>query len=236
MARTFLKTIVLALLAFAAISRPAWAFNDHSPGSGNATLTVTSLPVDLISVTNTVWKYDQSGGNLGTAWREVVYDDSAWLTGRGVLGRETDNPTVIPLTNTILSLTNLVGAGIRTYYFRTHINIDDPSSVSITASNLIDDGAVIYVNGQEVHRENLPTAPTVIRFDTLASTAIEAAWTGYTIPVSFFVPGDNVIAAELHNASPASADADFGMRLISRELPPEPIVITKSPADLTVTD
>src|SRR4029078_9620909 len=46
----------------------------------------------------------------------------------------------------------------------------------------------------------------------------------------------NVIAAEVHNQGPGSSDADFGMRLISRELPPAPIVITNSPSDITVTD
>jgi len=205
--------------------------------SRDAVLTVVSLPVDLIGVTNTVWKYNQTGDNLLTDWKEVVYNDTAWPSGRGVLGWETDNQTVLPLTNTVLSLSNLVtGARITTYYFRTHINIDDPTAVSITASNLIDDGAVIYVNGQEVHRENLPNAPTVIRFDTVATAAIEAAWIGYPIPSSFFVSGDNVIAAEVHNAAATSSDIDFGFRLIGRGLPPTRIAITNNPSDLTVTE
>src|SRR6185369_616585 len=127
---------------------------------------------------------------------------------------------------------NLSGR-ITTHYFRTHVNIDDPNVYSMTASNLIDDGAVIYVNGTEVHRESLPLSPTVIRFDTLATLAIEAAWTGFSVPSSYFLPGDNVIAAEIHNASPTSSDAVFGMRLQARELPPTAIVITNQPADVT---
>jgi hypothetical protein len=41
----------------------------------------------LIEFTN-VWKYDQSGRELGTAWSTNGYDDLTWTSGRGLLGFE----------------------------------------------------------------------------------------------------------------------------------------------------
>lgn len=207
--------------------------------SRSANLGVTALPFDITDVTNTVWKYDQSGGNLGDTWNDVAFNDSAWASGKGVFAFETDNNTVLPLINTFLSLSNAAGAPIITYYFRTHVNIAEPTFLNITASNLVDDGAVIYVNGQEVRRDNLPPSPNVIRYDTTANSVVEAAWTGYSIASSFFVPGDNVIAVEVHNVSPTSAsspDIVFGMRLIGTEITPAPVVVRGNPTDLTVTE
>jgi len=177
--------------------------------------------------------------NLGDTWNDIAFNDSAWPSGKGVFAWETDNNIVLPLTNTVLALSNAVGAPIITYYFRTHVNIAEPTFITITASNLVDDGAVIYVNNQEVRRQNLPPLPNVIRYDTTANSVIEAAWTGYSIPSSFFVPGDNVIAAEVHNVSPTSSatpDIVFGMRLIGTEITPSPIIIRDNPTDLTVTE
>ena len=36
---------------------------------------------------NSVWKYNASGFELGTVWRNAAYDDSAWPMGRGRWGR-----------------------------------------------------------------------------------------------------------------------------------------------------
>ena len=34
------------------------------------------------------WKYEDSGGNLGTTWKEVVYNDAGWSSGPGSYGFE----------------------------------------------------------------------------------------------------------------------------------------------------
>ena len=69
---------------------------------GVARAQVTNLFV-LLPLTN-VWRYDASGSDLGTEWRQPAYDDSAWSAGPGVLALEDNNVPTIALTNTLLPL------------------------------------------------------------------------------------------------------------------------------------
>ena len=54
-----------------------------------------------------VWKYEQPGTDLGSDWKEMGYDDSAWPAGAGLLGIEPTLPAPYPVPlNTGLSLGN----------------------------------------------------------------------------------------------------------------------------------
>ena len=65
-----------------------------------------------------------------------------------------------------------------------------------------DDGVVVYVNGTQVARSNMPSG--TIRYDTLASSSIdgsaETTYVSFQITASL-VNGTNVIAAEVHQRS-----------------------------------
>ena len=99
-----------------------------------------------------VWKYLDNGTNQGTAWREPGFDDSAWAAGWAELGYgEGDEATH-------------VGYGIDplrryvTTYFRQTFAVANPALLSqLTLRMIRDDGAVVYVNGTEVWRVNMPT-------------------------------------------------------------------------------
>ena len=81
---------------------------------------------NLFGYANT-WKYDQSGANLDTAWREVGYNDSLWPSGPGVLGLETDAGIPEPIRTTLLAPN---AGGPLTVYFRTHFTL--PASAFVT--------------------------------------------------------------------------------------------------------
>jgi hypothetical protein len=65
-----MKTLIISLLA---------AF---TLGSGVA---VTHAQTTLIS-TGAVWKYLSDGSDQGTAWRDLVFDDTAWPSGPAQIG------------------------------------------------------------------------------------------------------------------------------------------------------
>src|SRR5678815_62472 len=102
-------------------------------------------PTILFGFTNS-WRYNQTTSYDGVPWTAPGFDDSGLPVGRGVLAVEdSGNPPVIALTNTVLTL------GRRTYYFRTRFNFaGNPRGVALTFSNIIDDGAVFYLNGTEI--------------------------------------------------------------------------------------
>jgi hypothetical protein len=175
---------------------------------------VANPPAPTVTVTNLIaiddeWSYEQSNTNLYTAWRAVGYDDSLWPTGDALFYVESSSlpaPKNTPLT-----------LGPTTFYFRKHFNLDiDPNDVtSFEYSTVIDDGAVVYINGNEVLPRIGMEEGVDIYFSTYAERSVgNADYESHPpIPASYFVQGDNVIAVEVHQTSATSTDVVFGLEL-----------------------
>jgi len=181
--------------------------------SSNAVLTVIPAPYTVVVMTN-IWKYNHGGINLGTAWRDVVYDDTNWPSGAALFYNES---AALPVPkNTFLPLTNGAGQFIITYYFRTHFTWpSSPTGVVLTARTLIDDGAVIYLNGQEAARVGMPVFPAPISYGTFANRNVGDANSFQTVvlPGTNLVAGDNLLAVEVHQIGTNSSDVVFGLAL-----------------------
>ena len=96
------------------------------------------------------------------------------------------------------------------------------SSISLRMDLLYDDGAVVYINGNEVYRtENLPAG--VIDWTTLATnTVIDNAIVNDVVidlPTAQLVDGVNLVAVEVHNRSVSSSDISFAMNFLFESLP-----------------
>jgi len=182
--------------------------------------TTNFLSTLVFDLTN-VWKY--STNNLdGVNWRAVDYNDSSWQSGPGLLWVDTraggSNSAVQPKG------TQMPSGTVRpfsTYYFRTHFPFTNSTAgFMLTFSNYIDDGAVFYLNGAEIYRNNMAPAPAGISNSTLA-VAYNCAGDA-TCPVIFNVAGglltnllvgDNLLAVEVHNYASTSPDITFGSAL-----------------------
>ncbi len=173
-------------------------------------------PIPHISTTlvasGSVWKYLDNGSNQGTAWQGTSFNDSSWSSGFAQLGYgDGDEQTVVGYGP------NASNKYVTTY-FRRSFTVSDPSVAvdGLTVNLLRDDGAVVYLNGTEVLRSNMPTG--TIGYQTLASSAItgsgESAW--YSIPINpaLLVAGTNVLAVEIHQVDPTSSDISFDLSLI----------------------
>jgi hypothetical protein len=198
-------------------------------------VTETAIQTTLINFTN-IWRYNATGSNLFAAWKETAYDDSAWPSARAVFFNETTPTTVIPApTNTFLSLTGTTGQFVTNYYFRTRFFLPaDAAGVTLTASNVLDDGCVIYLNGIEAQRINMPTGAV------FATTFSASSWEATSIVVTnlsaaSLLPGENVLAIEVHQQSVTSSDVVFGMSLAALVPPQIPISIISHPTNVTVT-
>jgi hypothetical protein len=178
------------------------------------------------------WKYNDSGASLGTAWRARAYNDAGWLSGLAQLGYgDGDEATVLSYGS---STTNRR----ITYYFRRSFTVSSPAALSaLTVRYVRDDGAVIYLNGVEVVRSNMPTG--TIGYTTRATTAIngggESAWQEAPLDPALLVAGTNVIAVEIHQQSPSSTDVSFDLELRAVDAqPPSPSVTLTAPANHAV--
>ena len=111
--------------------------------------------------------------------------------------------------------------GPSTYYFRRNFTFsDNPLQSSLKMDLAVNDGAVVYLNGSEVHRYNMPAgAPT---YATPASTAVGNAplLSGIDLPASRLVPGNNVLAVEVHQATSPDPGMVFGAALTATIIPP----------------
>jgi hypothetical protein len=164
----------------------------------------------LLVAAGSTWRYLDDGSNQATAWRARAYDDSAWSTGPAQLGYgDGDEATVISYGG------NASAKNITTYFRRT-FSVTDPSAIgSLTLRLLADDGAVVYVNGLEAFRANMPGGS--ITSTTLASTtlfdAAESTFVSAAISPGLLVSGTNVIAVEVHQSEPSSSDLSFDLEL-----------------------
>src|SRR4030095_973040 len=102
---------------------------------------------------------------------------------------------------------------ITTYFRRTFgvTNVGDISS--LTMRLLRDDGGVVYLNGVEVFRGNMPAGP--ITFNSLAVVAAENTIDEAPVPPALLVAGPNVIAVEIHQNALASSDISFDLELVA---------------------
>ena len=95
-----------------------------------------------------------------------------------------------------------------TYYFRKGFMIDDDINENdvFHLNYSLDDGCVVYVNGQEAGRVNMGSG--AVTYNTFASTSAstEPVTGSMEIPASMFIEGTNVIAVEVHNINSASTD------------------------------
>lgn len=198
-------------------------------------LSTEALTADeaLIAAGST-WKYNDSGSNLSTAWRASAYNDTSWGVGAAQLGYGDGDEA------TLLSYGGNTSNRYITSYFRRTFTVANPAPLAaLTVRFVRDDGAVIYLNGIEVVRSNMPTG--TVTYTTRATTAIggadESAWLEAPIDPSLLVAGTNLLAVELHQQLPTSSDISFDLELRATEAAaPVPTVSLTSPANHSVTN
>lgn len=156
--------------------------------------------LETLLPTESEWKYLDDGTDPGPTWRDPTFDDSAWDAGDAPLGFNTSD------LNTILAGATDLAARPTTTLFRTTFDVVDPAAYTEIRLGLVrDDGAIVYINGTEVLRSNVPTAgvmpaTTALRSVNNGSENIqEPAW----IDASVLTTGTNTVAVEVHQFGPA---------------------------------
>ena len=206
------------------------AFRYFRAQSGNANFSVSefqifestqfvsaaSAPATLIS-TGAVWRYFDKTNDLGAAWRSNNFSDATWSNGPAMLG--------FGAANGILPTTQIASNGEWTAYFRRIFLVPEPANITSLGARLLrDDGVVVYLNGVEVWRNNLPAG--VITNSTPASSAIsgadESTWLTRNLSRSPLLAGTNLLAVEIHQDIPISSDFTFNFELTTSVLIPDP--------------
>ena len=156
------------------------------------------------------WKYLDTAEGPAKEWYKADFDDSKWKSGQAPLGYGDDD-----IKQTISFGDNEAEKNICAFFRRT-IEVDDPKAAKKVVGKLIcDDGCAVYVNGEEVHRHNLPAAE--LKSDTtsefIVSGEIERHEFTFLVSADKFKPGKNVIAVRVHQRGAESSDLAFDLSL-----------------------
>lgn len=165
---------------------------------------ISSQPVnhwETAVFNNDVWRYFVGTSEPDQTWRELSFNDSIWLQGPGGFGYgDNDDNTVITPCMSV--------------FIRIKINIPDTSAIGEAVLNMdYDDAFVAYLNGTEIARNGISGTPPAYN---APGTDHEALMYQGENPESFIIkknilrsillPGDNVLAVEVHNSGISSSD------------------------------
>lgn len=154
------------------------------------------------------WAYRYDATPVDTDWAQLAFDAGAWAQGPAPLGFGTSAiATVIhtgdPLTRPI------------TAYFRRSFQVPDPASVTGASIDvLVNDGAVVYLNGTEIGRQSMPTG--TVTATTYATTTAPTSLR-ISVPAAAFQAGENVLAVETHLNYRSTRDIGLDARVLLTE-------------------
>jgi hypothetical protein len=163
---------------------------------------------------DSLWRYEVASGNLGSEWAARGYNDAGWPSGPGLL-YTTPRPDSVTGGKLATELGLTPRALPPTCYFRTHFTnrVADVAAITLQANTVLDDGVIVHLNGREAFRLGMETQR--VSWDTYATRTVgEAAAEGpFDFPATNLLAGDNVLAAEVHQANSGSSDIVWGMTL-----------------------
>jgi Common central domain of tyrosinase/Bacterial Ig domain len=158
------------------------------------------------------WRYWDNGMNPGYEWKSLDYDDSKWKLGAAPLGSGANPATTVDL--------GPASHHYVTTYFRHTFEVTDPSFYRSAVLRVARaDGAIVYLNGKEVYRVNLPRgAVDTEMMATRKLTGLEReAFFPVKIEAENLRHGKNVIAAEVHLNSPQCDELRFDLELFAND-------------------
>ena len=170
------------------------------------------------------WRYLDSGQNPEPRWPQPAFNDTRWRPAAGLIGFD-QKPLPKPGLRTRVTM-----GGQITYYFRGRFTFTGghQSGDRLLLDQILDDGAVYYLNGKEVARSRMPVGrPTA---STLASSTVPTAAeerSAFALDPDWLIPGTNVLAVEVHQSNTGSSDIVFGMRLRLMPAVPPGLVINE---------
>ena len=210
--------------------------------TGSAALLFQNLPAatnPALSPFQATWKYWDDGSEQGTAWRGTNFNDTTWSNGVARLGFGSDQ---LPLGATLRRFVQVGGVDttrqVTNFYFRRAFLTANPAAyTNLQFRYQRDDGCIVYLNGIEAFRNNMPVSG--VTAITLASATVSgpaAALTFYTniLSATNLVTGTNFLAVEVHQASTTSSDLGWEMEVSGLPLPPPRLGLTRLGTDVVL--
>lgn len=178
-----------------------------TPGYGNAE---PAPPGEVALPAGSYWEVLAWPAVPAADWAAPAFDASAWTVLQAPLGYGEDD------------LVSTLDAGppedrVRTVWARAGfalLEVPDSGYLRLRA----DDGARVLLNGSEVARVRMPEgdiAPETLASEVLGGDA-ESEWAHVEIDPGALLVGDNLVAVEVHQATPTSEDLVLDLAVFVR--------------------
>ncbi|HNX33733.1 MAG TPA: CotH kinase family protein [Kiritimatiellia bacterium] len=180
----------------------------------------TNAPDLAVVPANATWKYSAPSSAPAATWKTNTFNDASWGSGIAPFGY--NDPKLNMDCATVLGYGGNPASRYPAAYFRKTFTLANPSAVTgIVVNARLNDGAVVYLNGVEVLRQNMPDG--AVAYSTLASMGVPSTlWTSTLLPTNGLVAGTNLLAVELHQAAVSSVDLIMDLTvtaLVSAQVP-----------------
>lgn len=153
------------------------------------------------------WNYFDSQAEPGAGWKDIEFDDSSWSSGNAQLGYGDGDES------TVINYGSDENAKPITSYYRKGFDVENLSIEELSIAILRDDGAVVYLNGSEIFRTNMPAGD--VSNITAASVSVPAVeehiYHEFEISADQLIAGKNVLAVEIHQSDVSSSDVSFDL-------------------------
>lgn len=170
-------------------------------------LTLLGFPAEAVAESVLVkrgqegWHYWGEGERPPEAWNTEGFDDSTWHTGTAPLGCGVGG-----LATTISYGEDGKNKPV-VAFFRLPFNVDDPNAQKVWLGELrCDDGAAVYLNGQEIYRYNMPQgdlAEATFAAGELSDNR-ESTYHAFYLDGGRLKTGENVLAVSVHESDTGS--------------------------------
>lgn len=185
-----------------------------SVSTAPVTVAAPAGPVDIVVVpAKSSWSWRYSAGAPDAAWKNRGFDASSWQIGAGTLGFGSAG------LGTNIDVPGAPSARPLAAYYVSQFNVDSAAQLAkLTLKTAADDGVVVYVNGTEVGRNNMPAGPATFgsyALSAIRSSAAAANPLTISVPTSLLVDGINTIAVETHVNYHATADMGFDLSAVA---------------------
>ncbi|WP_422107394.1 helix-turn-helix transcriptional regulator [Winogradskyella sp.] len=180
-------------------------------------LNTNSNAQSKIICTGDDWKYYDLDSLPKKGWQKELGLMDGWKIGPSPLGYGDS------VVRTVINYGEDERNKHITKYFRKEVRIQNPFEFLLYEIHLkMDDGAVVYLNGKEIARKNMPDG--IVTDSTKASGLIvegktEAIYHKILLYPEDFNPGLNIIAATVHQGRKTSVDCIFDLELIGNNDP-----------------
>ena len=158
------------------------------------------------------WKYYDEREAPPEGWQNSKKITASWKTGRSSLGYGALSP------ETTINKSKNRKNRVISYYFTKTVIIEDPKEFVLYQLKIKkDDGIVLYLNGEEIFREDMPLGK--INHSTKASRVIMSdieenmEYLVLVFPEDLKI-GENIISSSVHQGMKKSGDLLFSLELV----------------------